>query len=68
VIIGQYSDANILATDQSLLFENHYDSHIVDTADGTNWLLSGAFATRQGAERMVKEIKKIGLPARVAPR
>ena len=68
IIIGPYSDVNILAKDQSLLDDNHYDSYIVDSDDNTNWLLSGAFATRQEAERMVNELNKFGLSARVAPR
>jgi general secretion pathway protein A len=68
IIIGPYSDVNILAKDRSLLDENHYDSYIVDSDDNTNWLLSGAFATRQEAERMVNELNKFGLSARVAPR
>jgi general secretion pathway protein A len=68
VIIGQYTDVRFLAKDQALLNENQYDSHIVDATDGTNWLLSGAYATRQEARRIVNELNKFGLSARVAPR
>ena len=68
VLVGQYSDNKILTSIQSLLRENHFDSLIVESAEEINWLLTGAFATRQRAEKFVKELHKLSFAAQVVPR
>ena len=68
VLVGQYSDGNILAAMRSLLLENQYDSLIVESAEEIKWLLTGAYATRHGAEKVVKELQKLNCPAQVVPR
>jgi hypothetical protein len=68
ILIGQYSDDKILASIRSLLHENHFDSLIVQGAEEINWLLTGAFATRQGAEKMAKKLHKLNLSTQVVPR
>jgi len=68
VLIGGYSDVKILTSIQSLLRKNQYDSIIVKSTEGINWLLAGAFATRQGAEKIVKELHKLSFSAQVVPR
>ena len=68
VLVGQYPDSKILTSIQALLRENHFDSLIVESAEEINWLLTGAFATRQGAEKFVKELHKLSFAAQVVPR
>jgi hypothetical protein len=66
--VGQYTDSKILTTIQSLLLENKFDSLIVESAEEIDWLLTGAYATRQGAEKIVEELKKLNFSAQVVPR
>ncbi|MGD8212267.1 MAG: AAA family ATPase [Desulfobacterales bacterium] len=68
VLVGQYTDSKILTTIQSLLLENKFDSLIVESAEEIDWLLTGAYATRQGAEKIVEELKKLNFSAQVVPR
>jgi type II secretory pathway predicted ATPase ExeA/cell division septation protein DedD len=68
ILIGQYADSEILTSIKTLLRENHYDSHIVESAEEVSWLLTGAFATRRGAEKTAKKLHKLNLPAQVVPR
>lgn len=68
VLVGQYPDSKILTSIQSLLRENHFDSLIVNSTEEINWLLTGAFATRQGAEKIAKELHKLSFSAQVVPR
>lgn len=68
VLVGQYTDSNILTAIQSFLHENQFDSLIVESADEIDWLLTGAYATRQGAEKIVKELQKLNCSAQVVPR
>jgi hypothetical protein len=68
VLVGQYSDSKILTAIRSLLLENQFDSLIVESAEEINWLLTGAYATRQGAEKIVKELKELNCSAQVVPR
>ena len=68
ILVGQYSDNKILTPIRSLLHENHFDSLIVQSAEGINWLLTGAFATRKGAEKMANKLHKLNLSAQVVPR
>ena len=68
VLVGQYPDSEILTSIQSILRENHFDSLIVNSADEINWLLTGAFATKQGAEKIAKELHKLSFQAEVVPR
>ncbi len=68
VLVGQYPASKILTSIQSLLRENHFDSLIVESAEDINWLLTGAFATRQKAEKIVKELNKLSFSAQVVPR
>jgi septal ring-binding cell division protein DamX len=68
VLVGQYTDSKILTAIQSLLLENKFDSLIVESAEEIDWLLTGAYATRQGAEKIVKELKKLNCSAQVVPR
>ena len=68
VLVGQYPDSDILTSIQSMLRENHFDSLIVNSAEEINWLLTGAYATRQGAEKIAKELHKLSFPAQVVPR
>jgi general secretion pathway protein A len=68
VLVGQYTDSKILTAIQSLLLENQFDSLIVESAEEIDWLLTGAYATRQGAEKIVKELKKLNCSAQVVPR
>jgi type II secretory pathway predicted ATPase ExeA len=68
LLVGQYSDNKILSSIQSLLRENHFDSLIVKGAEEISWLLTGAFTTRQGAEKMAKELQKLSISAHVVPR
>jgi cell division protein FtsN len=68
VLVGQYPANKILTSIQSLLRENHFDSLIVESAEEINWLLTGAFATRQKAEKIVKELHKLSFSAQVVPR
>ena len=68
VLVGQYTDSNILTAIQSLLHENQFDSLIVESAEEADWLLTGAYATRQGAEKIVKELQKLNCSAQVVPR
>jgi general secretion pathway protein A len=68
VLVGQYPDIKILTSIRSLLRENHFDSLIVKSAEEINWLLTGAYATRQGAEKIAKELQKLHFSAQVVPR
>ncbi len=68
ILVGQYTDSKILTTIQSLLLENKFDSLIVESAEEIDWLLTGAYATRQGAEKIVEELKKLNFSAQVVPR
>jgi general secretion pathway protein A len=68
VLVGQYSDTKILTSIRSLLRENQFDSLIVKSAEEINWLLTGAFATRRGAEKIAKELHKLNFFAQVVPR
>ena len=68
VLVGQYSDHKILTSIRSLLRENQFDSLTVKSAEEINWLLTGAFATRQGAEKIAKELHKLNFSAQVVPR
>jgi general secretion pathway protein A len=68
ILIGQYSDNNILTSIRSLLRENHFDSLVVQTAEEINWLLTGAFATRKGAEKMAEKLQQLNISAQVVPR
>ena len=68
VLVGQYTDSKILTAIQSLLLENQFDSLIVESAEEIDWLLTGAYATRQGAEKIVKELQKLNCSAQVVPR
>ena len=68
ILVGQYSDNNILTSIRSLLRENHFDSLVVKTAEEINWLLTGAFATRKGAEKMAHKLQQLNLSAQVVPR
>ena len=68
VLIGQYPESKILTSIQSLLRDNHFDSLIVNSAEETNWLLTGAFATRQGAEKIAKKLHELNFSAEVVPR
>ena len=68
VLVGQYSDIKIMTSIRSLLRENRFDSLIVKSAEEINWLLTGAYATRQGAEKIAEELQKLHLAAQVVPR
>ena len=68
VLIGQYSDSKSLTSTQSSLRQNHFDSLIVKGTEEVNWLLTGAFATRQGAEKIAKKLHKLSFAAQVVPR
>jgi general secretion pathway protein A len=68
ILVGQYSDNNILTSIRSLLRENHFDSLVVQTAEEINWLLTGAFATRKGAEKMAHKLQQLNISAQVVPR
>ena len=68
VLVGQYTDSKILTAIQSLLLENQFDSLIVESAEEVDWLLTGAYATRKGAEKIVKELQKLNCSAQVVPR
>ncbi len=68
ILVGQYSDSNVLTSIRSLLRENHFDSLVVQTAEEINWLLTGAFATRKGAEKMAKKLQQLNISAQVVPR
>jgi hypothetical protein len=68
VLVGQYTDSKILTEIRSLLLEYKFDSLIVESAEEINWLLTGAYATRQGAEKIVKELQKLNCSAQVVPR
>jgi general secretion pathway protein A len=68
VLVGKYTDSKILTAIQSLLLENKFDSLIVESAEEIDWLLTGAYATRQGAEKIVKELQKLNCSAQVVPR
>ena len=68
ILVGQYSDNKILTSIRSLLRENHFDSLVVQTAEEIHWLLTGAFATRKGAEKMANNLKQLNISAQVVPR
>ena len=68
VLVGQYTDSKLLTAIQSLLLENKFDSLIVESAEEIDWLLTGAYATRQGAEKIVEELQKLNFSAQVVPR
>ena len=68
VLVGQAADVKKLTSIRSLLRDNQYDSLIVKRADGINWLLTGAFATRQGADQLAQELRRLSLPVQVVPR
>ena len=68
VLVGQYTDSKILTAIQSLLLENQFDSLVVESAEEVDWLLTGAYATRKGAEKIVKELQKLNCSAQVVPR
>ena len=59
---------DFLTAIKSLLLENQFDSLIVESAEEVDWLLTGAYATRQGAEKIVKELEKLNCSAQVVPR
>ena len=68
VLVGRFSEGQTMISILSRLRENHFDTHIVESADDFNWLLTGAFANRQGAEKVVNELQMLNLSAQVVPR
>ena len=68
VLVGQYANVKNLTSIRSLLRNNEYDSLIVKQADGISWLLTGAFATKQGAQQLAQELRKLSLSVHVVPR
>jgi general secretion pathway protein A len=68
VLIGKYTDVNNLTSIRSWLRSNQYDSLIVESADGINWLLTGAFETKRGAEKLAQELRALNLSVKVVPR
>ena len=68
VLIGQYADIKSLTSIQSVLGENNFDSFIVESAQEISWLLTGAFASRHRAEKIVEELHKLSVSAQVVPR
>jgi cell division septation protein DedD len=68
ILVGKAVDVKILSSIRSLLYENQYDSYVVKAANDINWLLTGAFATRQDAEKMANELRRFCPSAQVVPR
>jgi general secretion pathway protein A len=68
ILVDQSADVKILSSIRSLLYENQYDSYVVKAADDINWLLTGAFATKQAAEKTANELRRFCPSAQVVPR